>query len=237
VSSEGRLLVQPLPAGNIQVNEKMMEHEAALINDAFLVTLFQILTETPQMTATEVIERTNEKGILLAPTVGRQQSEYLGPLIDRELDVLAAQNLLPPMPPRLREAQGEYQVVYTSPLARAQRAQEAAGFIRTVETVKELVNITQDASLLDPFDFLTAIPEIAAIQAVPERWMAGPDEMAAKQQARDRSNAQKAQIQAMPAQAAMMKAQAQVLKAQPGIGGPPQGLGGPAPPAGPGGPP
>lgn len=43
-----------------------------------LVTLFQILTETPQMTAAEVVERTNEKGILLAPTVGRQQSEYLG---------------------------------------------------------------------------------------------------------------------------------------------------------------
>jgi hypothetical protein len=234
VSSEGRLLVQPLPTGNIQVNEKMMEHEAALINDAFLVTLFQILTETPQMTATEVIERTNEKGILLAPTVGRQQSEYLGPLIDRELDVLAAQNLLPPMPPRLREAQGEYEVRYDSPLARAQHAQEAAGFTRTVETVKELVNITQDASLLDPFDFLTAIPAIAQIQGVPETWMAGPDEIQAKQQARDRSNAQKAQLQAMPAQAAMLKAQAAVVKAQPGLAGA-GGLGGPAPPAAPGG--
>ena len=36
-----------------------------VINDAFLVTLFQILTETPEMTATEVIERTREKGALL----------------------------------------------------------------------------------------------------------------------------------------------------------------------------
>jgi hypothetical protein len=227
VTPDGKLLVQPLPVGNIQVSEKMMEHEQALINDAFLVTLFQILTETPQMTATEVIERTNEKGILLAPTIGRQQSEYLGPLIDRELDVLAAQNLLPPMPPRLREARGEYEVRYESPLARAQRAQEAAGFIRTVESVKELVNITGDASLLDPFDFITAIKAIADIQGVPESWMASDDEMAAKQQARDQSNAQKAQIQAMPAQAAMIKAQAQVAKAQPGLGT--QGIGGPRP--------
>src|SRR4029077_1707786 len=105
----------------------MMAEERTLIGDAFLVTLFQILTETPQMTATEVIERTNEKGILLAPTVGRQQSEYLGPMIERELDVLGAQGLLPPMPPRLKEAKGEYQVVYTSPFSRAMRAQEAAG--------------------------------------------------------------------------------------------------------------
>lgn len=235
VSADGKLLVQTLPTGNIQVSEKMMEHEASLINDAFLVTLFQILTETPQMTATEVIERTNEKGILLAPTVGRQQSEYLGPCIHRELDVLAAQDLLPPMPPRLREAKGEYEVRYDSPLARAQRAPEAAGFIRTVETTKELVNITQDTSLLDPFDFMTAIPAIADIQGVPESWMADPEQMAQKQKARDQTNAQKAQIQAMPAQAAMLKAQAAVAKAQPGIGGPPQGIGGPAPPPGGGG--
>ena len=47
-----------------------MDEERSLINDAFLVSLFQILTETPNMSATEVIERTNEKGILLAPTVG-----------------------------------------------------------------------------------------------------------------------------------------------------------------------
>ena len=58
----------------------------------------QILQDNPRMTATEVIERTREKGILLAPTVGRQQSEYLGPLVDREIDVLVEQGLLPPMP-------------------------------------------------------------------------------------------------------------------------------------------
>src|ERR1700692_2198488 len=107
-----------------------MDMERALVNDAFLVTLFQILTESPQMTATEVIERTQEKGILLAPTVGRQQSERLGPQIHRELDVLASQGLLLPMPPALREAKGAYSIVYTSPLSRAMREQEAAGFWR-----------------------------------------------------------------------------------------------------------
>jgi len=191
----------------------MMEAEAAIIKDAFFVTLFQILTETPQMTATEVIERTNEKGILLAPTVGRQESEYLGPMIDRELDLLAQQRLLPPMPPRLREAQGAYQIVYTSPLAKAARAQEAAGFMRTVESVKELVNITGDASLLDPFDFDTAIPAIADIQSVPESWMSSPQQIQMKRQNRAKQQAQQAEIQAAPAKAAMMKAQAAQAKA------------------------
>ena len=216
VSAEGKELIKILPTGNIQINEKMMEAEQKLINDAFLVSLFQIMTENPQMTATEVIERTNEKGILLAPTVGRQQSEYLGPMIGRELDVLAHQGLLPPTPPELKEAGGKFKVGYSSPLAKAMRAQEAAGFIRTVESVKELVNITQDMSLLDPFDFNAAAVGIADIQSVPPSWMASPEAIQQKAQARAEQQKKQEAIQAAPAQAAMMKAQAAVQKANPG---------------------
>ena len=239
MNQEGRMLVGILPTGNIAVNEKMMAEEKMLINDAFLVTLFQILTETPQMTATEVIERTNEKGILLAPTVGRQQSEYLGPMIERELDVAAQLRLLPPLPPELKEAGSRYKAHYTSPIARAMRAQEAAGFMRTVESVKELVNITGDPSLLDPFDFDTAIPAIAEIQAVPEGWMADQSKMQMKRQNRAQAQAKQQQIQALPAQAAMIKAQATMAKAQPGVAQG-QSFGGPMPgqaqgPQGPGG--
>src|ERR1035437_1601096 len=98
MSADGKPLVGVLPVGKIEITEKMMDMEVAIIKDAFLVLLFQIMTETPQMTATEVIERTNEKGILLAPTIGRQQSEYLGPLIMRELSLMVQLGLLPPMP-------------------------------------------------------------------------------------------------------------------------------------------
>jgi len=207
MNPDGKRLVDILPAGDIQITQEMMGEERALINDAFLVTLFQILTETPTMTATEVIERTNEKGILMAPTVGRQQSEYLGPMIDRELDLMSELGLLAPMPGILKEAKGEYQTVYTSPLSRAQRAQEAAGFMRTVETVKELVGITGDVSLLDRFNFDVAIPEIAEIQSTPIRWMSDDKQVAAKQQARAAAQQRQEQIQAAPAAAAIMKAE------------------------------
>lgn len=225
VNGDGKPLVHTLPTGDIQIAKEMMAEERAIIDDMFLVTLFKVLSEHPNMTATQVIELVNEKGILIAPTLGRQETEYLGPMIDREIDVLSSLNLLPPMPPELREAAGEYQVAYTSPLALAQRAQEAAGFIRTVETAKEVVNITQDPSYLDPFDFDVAIPEIAAIQNVPEHWMADGEKIAAKRKARAQAQERQAQIQAMPAQAAMLKAQATVAKNQPGLGT--QGIGGP----------
>ncbi len=213
MTSDGKALVGVLPTGQIQTTIEMMQEERSLINDSFLVSLFQILTETPQMTATEVIERTNEKGILIAPTMGRQQSEYLGTMIPRELDVLSAQRLLLPMPPRLREAHGQYDVVYTSPLSRAMRAQEAAGFIRTVEIAKEIVNITQDHQYLDQFDFDTAMPAIAEINGTPFSWMADPEAIAKKRKARADALQRQEQIQAAPAQAGMIKAQAAAAKA------------------------
>jgi Bacteriophage head to tail connecting protein len=212
MSSDGKLLVGMMPTGNIQTSKEMMDEERALINDAALVTLFQILTEQPQMSATEVIERTNEKGILLAPTVGRQQNEYLGPLIDRELDILADMKLLAPMPPALQEAKGEYTVMYTSPISRAMRAQEAAGFMRTLETAVTVANSTQDPSVFDVFDFPVALPEIADIQAVPTRWMADQDQISQKQKARAAAAEKQQQIQAAPAAAALVKAHAQAAQ-------------------------
>lgn len=208
VTADGRPLVHALPTGNLAVGKDQMNEERQLINDSFLVTLFQILVETPQMTATEVMERTREKGILLAPTIGRQQSEYLGSLIDRELDLLSQQRLLPPMPPILLEAKGEYKVEYDSPLTRAQRAEEAAGLMRTVENALAIVNVTQNPEPLDHFDWDVIIPEVASIQAVPERWMRSIADVQAIRQ--NRANAQQAQmaIQAAPGAAALIKSEA-----------------------------
>lgn len=225
VNADGKQLVHTLPVGNMQVAIEMMQEERAIIDDMFLVSLFKVLSEHPDMTATQVIELVNEKGILVAPTLGRQETEYLGPMIEREIDILNSLGLLPPMPPRLREAGGEYEVTYTGPLALSRRANQAAGFIRTVETAKEIANITQDPKYLDPFDFDVALPEIAAIQAVPERWMRDQRSMDQIRKGRAQAQQRQEQIQAMPAQAAMLKAQATVAKNQPGLGT--QGLGGP----------
>jgi hypothetical protein len=213
VSADGRPLVHILPTGNIQINEKMMDRELGIINDACLVSLFQIMEESPSMTATEVIERVNEKGILIAPTVGRQQSEYLGPMIDRELDLMSRLGMLPPMPPALAKAKGAYSVRYLSPLARAQQASKAAGFARALELTTQVVNATQDPSLFDIYAFDRALPDVARIQDTPEDWLATPKELQQKRQSRQQAAEQDAQIKAAPAQAAIMKAQAIQAKA------------------------
>ena len=214
VNAEGRPLIQALQTGNLAMSEKMMDKEISLINDMFLITLFQIMTETPQMTATEVIERVNEKGILIAPIVGRQQSEFLGPIIDRELDILAWQGLLPPMPPILKKKGGRYSFQLTSPLAKAMRSQSTSGFTRILEgVVIPIVNATQDPSLLDEYDFPTIVRDISDSQSLPESWMATDDQKKQKAQARAQAQQQRNAILAAPAQAAIIKAKAVAAKA------------------------
>lgn len=190
VNADGRPLIHTLPVGNLAAGKDQSQEERQVINEFFLVSLFQILIDTPQMTATEVVERAREKGALLSPTMGRQQSEALGPQIERELDVLQQQRLLPPMPPALIEARGEYQIQYDSPLSRMSRAEEVSGLMRTVDYLRDVVQVTQNPEPLDHFDWDTIVPEMCDLQAVPARWRKSLD---AVQQLR-RMRAQQAEL-------------------------------------------
>jgi hypothetical protein len=213
MSADGKRLIDVLPTGDIQISEKMMEMEIAPVEDVFLTSLFKLILDENIQTATQVMEIVNQKGILIAPTMGRQQSELLGSEIDRELDIASDLGLLAPMPPALREARGSYQVKYTSPLSRAARAQEVAGFMRTVDWAKDIVGITQDVSLMDRFDFDVALPNIADIQGVQESWMADDRKVAAKAKQRAQAAQREQVVKEAPGRAALMNAQAHQAKA------------------------
>lgn len=213
VTADGRPLVHALPTGNVNAGKDLMDEERRVINDAFLINLFQILTEAPQMTATEILERTREKGILLAPTIGRQQSEYLGPMIDREIDVLSRQGLLPPMPRILVEAGADYRTEYDSPLSRTQRAEEASGVQRTVEAVLNVVSITQNPEPLDHFNWDVITPALAEINGTPDSWMNDPKKVAQIREARAQQQQAMQMSQAAPGAAALIKAGAAATKA------------------------
>lgn len=207
VSADGKPLVHALPVGDLSLAKEMVEGQRAIINDAFLVTLFQILIDTPQMTATEVLERAREKGALLSPTMGRQQSEALGPMIHRELDILSYQRKLPPVPPMLQQAGGiEYQTVYESPLSRAQRAEGAAGLMRLTGWLQEIIGVTQDPAPLDNIDFDAAVPELAEMTALPTRWIRDEAAKAEIRKQRAQQQQMKQATEAGPSLAAVAKA-------------------------------
>jgi len=166
VDEQGRQLVVPLKTGsNLPIVQEMAEQKRRTINDAFFVTLFQILVQNPQMTATEALIRAQEKGQLLAPTVGRQQSEFLGPLIERELDIASAAGILPPMPQNLVRSGGGVKARYTSPLTRLRRAEDGVAIMRTIESLGPLAQVRPE--VLEVFDEEEVARELADINGVP----------------------------------------------------------------------
>lgn len=196
VNDQGQQLVHALQTNaRVDIGLDMMEQRRKLINDAFLVTLFQILVDSPQMTATEAMLRAQEKGALLAPTMGRQQSEFLGPLIERELDILAHAGALPPMPQALADAGGLLDIEYVSPLNRAQRAEEGVAIMRTLEAVTPMAQV--DPTVMMIFDPEAVARELADINGVPSKVMRSPEQVKAMQD----QQAQAAQAQQLLAAA------------------------------------
>lgn len=139
VDDNGRARVIPLSTGaQVDLAEEKAAQKRALINDAFWNTLFQILVDQPQMTATEAMLRAQEKGALLAPTASRIETEFLHVQIERELDILAAAGQLPDMPDKLAEAGGLFEIEFSSPLTRARQSEEGVGILRAVEQLAPL---------------------------------------------------------------------------------------------------
>jgi hypothetical protein len=200
INAQGMELVKPLEVGDLNPAKDILADERGDIDDAFLVNLFQILIETPEMTATEVIERVAEKAALAAPTMARLQGGFLGPEVERGIALIVenAPYMMPVMPPELIEAKGEYEIVYTSPLAKGLHAEEDSGFLYMVQSSIEVATATGDPSALDHYNFDVAIPELAEHRSVPTRWMHTPEELQAIRNDRKSQQAQAQIAQAAP---------------------------------------
>lgn len=213
VNEQGKPLFTTLPVGQWQVGKELYDTDVASIRDEFMVNLFQILTETPTMTATEVIERTREKATLMAPPLSRQV-EYLGTLIDREMDLLDRMGAFGErIPIEILRSRQHFKVVYTSPLARAKKAEEAAGSIRTIETALNWVNVTQNPALLNRFKLDDVLKDLAWTNAMPERLLNSDEEVAALAQQQAQAAEREQQNREAPSAAALIKAKAVAAKA------------------------
>jgi hypothetical protein len=206
ISARGEMLVQPLQTGgNLPIGFEAQEQNRRVINDAFLITLFQVLVEQPdRQTATEVLERLREKGVLLAPAGGALEEELLAPMVEREIDLDARAGLLPPMPPELAEANGEYRITFDNPLNRAARAGQAVGLLRTFEQLTPLA--AADPAVATEIgrrvDWGTVIPALFDINGVPPSWLKPPEQLAEEQAAQAQAAEAAALLQAAPAASA-----------------------------------
>jgi replicative superfamily II helicase len=199
VSKEGRELIKPLPAGSMIANDKLMEMERVIIHDAFLISLFQILVDTPTMTATEVLERAREKGMLLAPTAGRLQAEWLGPMIEREITCSRARGCCRPAADPARRGDRVQDRVRQPDVAHGARRARRGLHARPVERrrVRQDDGRRRAARLVQ---LRRATPAILDIHGAPMRALdALAEEVAARRDGRAQAAQQQQMVDAAPA--------------------------------------
>jgi Bacteriophage head to tail connecting protein len=208
LSPEGTPRVQALrPDGNPGFGLEIMDQRRQAVNGAFLVTLFQVLVEntSDRKTATEVMELVREKGALLGPVGGRLRTEYLGPMIERELDILFAAKVIRPedVPRALLEDGANIDIEYDSPLTRAMRAEEGIGILRTLETATQLAGI--DPTVTKKINVARALDRLAEINGAPPDILFSDEEMSAKVEAEQQQMALAQGLQAAPGLATAAK--------------------------------
>lgn len=216
VDSQGRQLIQALETkADVGLGLEMMDQKRKVIQDAFWNTLFQILVDTPNMTATEAMLRAQEKGALLAPTASRIESEFLAAIVERELDILAVNGALPDPPPELLEAGAGYEIDYESPMARARRAEEGVAILRTIEQLTPLATSLgeQGARVFRRFNMDETAKTIAEINGVPAKCLYTDDELAEMDEQESEQSEMADMLAAAPvaASAARDLAQAQAI--------------------------
>ena len=131
------------------------------------------LQEGPQMTATEVQVRYELMQRLLGPTLGRFQSEFLNPLIERVFGIMNRAEAFLPTPNILV---GQLiDIDYVGPLARSQRMEEAVAVERLYQLAMQIGQV--DPGIMDIIDHDEAVRARAELLGVPKSILRGREEV------------------------------------------------------------
>jgi hypothetical protein len=182
--------IEPLNIGaNNPLGLNMEEQRRDSIRAVFYVNQL-MMQQGPQMTATEVIQRNEEKMRLLGPVLGRLQSELLKPLIDRVFAILLRNNMLPQAPEFLSGR--DIEIEYVSPLAKAQKSTELQSIMRAVEILGSLANV---APVFDYVNFDNLVKHLAEIVGVPQKLLKSQSQVNAERQQAQQQQQEMQQMQ------------------------------------------
>ncbi|BAE74964.1 hypothetical phage protein [Sodalis glossinidius str. 'morsitans'] len=119
----------------------------------------------PAMTATEVHVRVALIRQLLGPVYGRFQAEYLQPLVERCFGIAFRAGVFPPPPDSMQTA--HFNVLYISPLARAQKLEDVTAVERLGANVAQLSQVSPE--VVDLVDTDEATRVVADALGVPAK--------------------------------------------------------------------
>jgi hypothetical protein len=151
---------------DFQKIEYKIEKVQQAIREGFFADLFLMIANSRKdMTATEVVERHEEKLLMLGPVIERIQPELLDRVIDRTFYLMDQSGMIPAPPEELEGM--ELEVEYISLLAQAQKMvgvtaiEQVAAFVGNLAAVKP--------ETLDKLDQDEAVDQYADMVGVPPK--------------------------------------------------------------------
>ena len=185
--------LEPLNIGaNNPLGLAMEQERRNAIRQAFYVDQL-LMSNGPTMTATEVLQRNEEKMRLLGPVLGRLQSELLQPLISRSFALLLREGLLPAAPEQLQGQ--DIDIEYVSPLAKAQRLTDLQAMLRGFEVMMQVAEI---APVMDYLDSDRLVQYLVEVTGIPARVIRSDEEVAQmRRQQQEQQAAMQQQADAM----------------------------------------
>ncbi len=187
---------------NVQLNlpglQQIIQETADSIRSTMFADLFLMLQsgDGPQMTAREIIERHEEKMLVLGPVLGRLERELLSPAIERIYSVMDEAGLIPDPPEALRGT-ADINIEFVSILAQAQKMQGMKPIEQSISFVGSLAASFPEAA--DALDVDSAIREYCKLSGAPAKILRDPrvvEEIRAQRARAAQQQEQMAQMQA-----------------------------------------
>ena len=205
--SGSRDRIEPLNIGqntSVTLNQENQRREA--IAKMFHIDQLMV-TANRTMTATEVLQRNEEKMRILGPVMGRLQSELLQPMILRVFNIMLRNKLFQAAPEILNNQ--EIDIEYVSPMALAQKGQELQSLMRGLELFAQ---IGQIAPVQDYIDENGLIKQIIRITGLPARMIKSDKQVAALREQKAAAQQQQMEMMQSMQEAKIAKDAAPMLK-------------------------
>ena len=167
-----------------------------------------LIQENRTMTATEVMQRNQEKMKILGPVIGRLQQELLQPLITRVFNIMLRTKQFLPAPEALTNQ--EVDIEYVSPVAIAQKGSQLESIMRGLELFGSISNI---APVTDYIDENGLVKQIISLLGLPAKMIKSDKQVQEVRAVRQEQQAAQAQMQMEMMQSEQAKNAAPLVQA------------------------
>lgn len=169
---------------DVRLGLDMEDQRREAIKNKFYWNLW-ILPDSPQKTATEILERIDQTTRILGPVLTRIQTELLVPIITRVFNILYRNGKFRPLPPALQQYADQEDVLkirFVSQIAKAQKLHQAQAVNNAMAFVAPLAD--RYPEVLDRIDPDEVVDLAIDLFGVPSRVLRTDDRVKAIRQAR-----------------------------------------------------